>query len=182
MDETEARQRLERMVSVSSEPALTTPEVDDLLAAARRIDPQCNAPTNVDTAPEWAPATAYLIGDVVTADPAVGRWWRCTAAGTSAAAQPVWPDLSTSPGPYGARISDGPVLVWEDAGTAWSPTWDLHAAAAEGWELKASKAAGRFDFTTDGQTFRRGQIISHCQQMARTHRRRVMVNAPAVGA
>lgn len=177
MDETEARERLESMVSVSSEPALTVGEVDDLLAKARRVDPVGNPPSNVDTAPVWVASTGYVYGDVVTADPAAGRWWRAIVGGTSGATQPSWPDLTSSSAP-GGQIDDGTV-IWEDIGAEWAPTWDLDAAAAMGWELKAGKAAGRFDFTTDGQTFRRGQIIDHCQKMAATYRRRVSGSAPA---
>lgn len=179
MDEIEARERLERMVSVSSEPVLDSATITALLDAARRIDPYGNAPTNIAGVPTWTPATVYTIGDVVTADPAAGRWWRAVTSGTSAATQPSWPDLGTSPGPYGARVNDGPVLLWEDAGTHWSPTWDLAAAAAEGWELKAGLVAHRFTFTTDGQMFQVGQLIDHCESRAKHYRRQVVGNAAA---
>lgn len=180
MDEAEARARLELLVAASSDPALDAATIDYLVAAARRVDEWGNSPTNIATAPVWTPATAYEIGDVVTADPADGRWWRAATSGTSGATEPSWPDLGTSPGPYGATVSDGLVLVWEDAGRAWTPTWDLNSAAALGWEAKAALAAGRYDFTTDGQTFRRGQIIAHCQTMAQTFRRKTAASAQVV--
>lgn len=44
----------------------------------------------------------------------------------------------------------------------WAPTWDLNAAAAEGWLRKASKAVSRFSFSEDGQRFERAQIYAHC--------------------
>ena len=44
----------------------------------------------------------------------------------------------------------------------WTPTWDLNAAAAEGWLRKASKAVSRFSFSEDGQRFERAQIYAHC--------------------
>lgn len=66
----------------------------------------------------------------------------------------------------------------EDA--AWVPTWDLHYAAALGWDLKAAKAAGSFDFETGGSAYRRSQVLRHCQEMARTHRRKVVADI-AVG-
>ena len=43
----------------------------------------------------------------------------------------------------------------------WDPTWDLNAAAAEGWLRKASKAVTRFSFSEDGQRFERAQIYAH---------------------
>jgi hypothetical protein len=43
----------------------------------------------------------------------------------------------------------------------WEPTWDLNAAAAEGWLRKASKAVSRFSFAEDGQRFERAQIYAH---------------------
>lgn len=55
----------------------------------------------------------------------------------------------------------------------WAPTWDINAAAAEGWRMKAAKAAGRFDFTTDGQTFQRSQLVAHCTQQNRIFLRRM---------
>jgi len=49
-------------------------------------------------------------------------------------------------------------------GSAWTPTWDLNAGAAEGWARKAGKAAARFSFAEDGQRFERAQIHAHCIQ------------------
>lgn len=63
----------------------------------------------------------------------------------------------------------------------WTPTYDrvgVYRAVAEGWTLKAGKAAGRFDFTTDGQTFRRSQIVDHCEAMAARYRRKTNQSAP----
>ena len=45
---------------------------------------------------------------------------------------------------------------------AWTPTWDLNAAAAEGWSRKASLAANLFNFAEDGQRFDRSQIYANC--------------------
>lgn len=44
----------------------------------------------------------------------------------------------------------------------WTPTWDVNAAAAEGWLRKAGKAAKNFNFAEDGQRFDRAQIYQHC--------------------
>lgn len=176
MDDATARLRLAAKVAADSDPVLTTEEFDELFAAARRADAAGNAPSNVDSAPVWQGSTVYAYGDVVTAAPAAGRWWICLTPGTSASTQPVWPDQAGRP-PGIVEVADGTV-VWLDAGTAWTPTWDLNTAAAEGWELKAGKAAARFDFGTDGQTFQRSQVIAHCHRMAATYRRRSTDNAP----
>ena len=45
---------------------------------------------------------------------------------------------------------------------AWTPTWDLNAAAAEGWSRKAAKAHNLFNFAEDGQRFDRSQIYANC--------------------
>jgi hypothetical protein len=48
----------------------------------------------------------------------------------------------------------------------WEPTWDLDAAAAEGWRWKAAAIADRFGFSADGATFSRDQQWQHCMEMA----------------
>lgn len=63
----------------------------------------------------------------------------------------------------------------------YTPTYSvigLYRAAAEGWTVKAGKAAGRFDFTTDGQQFRRSQIVDHCEGQAAKYRRKTNLAAP----
>ena len=45
--------------------------------------------------------------------------------------------------------------------TGWTPTYTVrgcYVAIAEGWGLKRGRTVGRFEFTTDGQTFRRQQV------------------------
>lgn len=46
-------------------------------------------------------------------------------------------------------------------------TYDFAAAVAMGWELKAGKAAGSYDFSESGLSFDRSQIIKQCLDMAR---------------
>jgi hypothetical protein len=46
----------------------------------------------------------------------------------------------------------------------WTPTYTVrgcYMAIAEGWAIKRGKVAGRYDFTTDGQMFRRSQMRDH---------------------
>ena len=48
----------------------------------------------------------------------------------------------------------------------WWPTYDLHHAVASAWEVKASRAASRFDLTVDGQQLDRSQLYAHCKGQA----------------
>lgn len=66
-------------------------------------------------------------------------------------------------------------------GAAWTPTWDLNYAAAEGWRRKAGIAAGRFNFTEDGQAFQRAQVYAHCVSQAEEYARKGMGAIPVQG-
>lgn len=164
MDEATARQRLESLVQADQDPTLTTDEVDALMEDARRPDLAGNPPANVEAdTSAWAPSTVVLAGTVVrTTD----RYLRSVVPGTTGTTEPVVL-LAGYPRDPGRTVLDGTVR-WEDFGTEWSPTFDLDAAAARGWRLKAGKAAGRFDFAEDGQQFTRSQIMAHCSAMAAT--------------
>lgn len=171
MTENEARARLESMVQADTDPVLTVEEVNVMLSVAARPDPAGNTPQNVAAAPTWAASTGYVYGDVVTADPAAGRYWMCVNASTSGTTQPSWPDQDGLQ-PHRATVYDDN-LVWLDVGTTWTPTYDLNAGAAHGWGIKAGKAAPRFNFTTDGQTFNRREIYANCLSEERRYRRRI---------
>jgi hypothetical protein len=60
----------------------------------------------------------------------------------------------------------------------WVPTWDLNAAAAEGWRWKASAVSGNFDFETDGQSFDRSQVEANCLTMATQYANRIAGSLP----
>ena len=45
-------------------------------------------------------------------------------------------------------------------------SYDLNAAAADVWRAKAANAGKMYDFSSDGQSFRRSQFYQHCTQMA----------------
>ncbi len=64
----------------------------------------------------------------------------------------------------------------EPATTGWEATYDLNAAAAEGWRWKAAKVTGAFDFVSDGQRFDRSQQHAMCLQMSDHYRRRLLGN------
>jgi hypothetical protein len=60
-------------------------------------------------------------------------------------------------------------------GTAgWVGTYDLNRAAAEACDLKATRAANRFDFGVEGQTYSRSQVAQQWADRAKTFRRRIM--------
>ena len=75
-----------------------------------------------------------------------------------------------------ARRPDADDYDYEDA--EWTPTWDLDAAAAEGWRRKAGIAASRFNFAEDSQRFDRAQVYAHCLQQAEFYARRAMGSIP----
>lgn len=63
----------------------------------------------------------------------------------------------------------------------WSPSWDLNRGAAEGWRWKAAKVASRFQFTTDGASYHREQVMQHCERMSLTYRRKILSNVNLPG-
>lgn len=60
-----------------------------------------------------------------------------------------------------------PLLTSGSANTAWTPTYDLAAAAADIWAEKATNYVGMFDFTADGASFRKSQVYDQYTQEAR---------------
>lgn len=70
-----------------------------------------------------------------------------------------------------ARCMDASGLL--PSSDSWSPTWDLDYGAAEGWLLKAGKAAEQFNFAEDSQRFDRSQKHSQCLAMEARYRNRV---------
>lgn len=60
----------------------------------------------------------------------------------------------------------------------WTLTYDLNFGAAEGWRIKAGRAAHKFNFSEDGQTFQRAQIYAHCVAQADRYGRMGMGSIP----
>jgi len=54
----------------------------------------------------------------------------------------------------------------------WTPTYDIHAAAADVWEEKAAQVAVDFDFAADGANFHRSQVHIQYLALVRYHRMR----------
>lgn len=164
MDQTTATTRLKSMLSWTDDPALSQAELDDLLVIAKRPDKAGNLVTNVSTAASWAAATLYQAGTVVKTGSGLLRYWMVLIPGQSGSATPSWPDLAGLPA-TSTLVVDGSV-TWRDVGTEWAPTWNLDAAAAEGWRWKAAKCASRTAFSTDGQNFQVQQLHAHCLEQA----------------
>ncbi len=71
----------------------------------------------------------------------------------------------------------------------WTPTWDLHAAAADIWQEKAAVLGQDHDFSADGAQFYRSQAFQHAFRMIQYHRsrrnprsRKVLVEPPVKAA
>lgn len=47
----------------------------------------------------------------------------------------------------------------------WTPTWNVYAAVAELWSIKAGKVAGDFNFTADDAQYGKGDVMAHCLAM-----------------
>lgn len=75
-----------------------------------------------------------------------------------------------------SRLADSAGLAPSE--TDWVPTYDLNRAAAEGWRWKLGKLAGTaYDFTADGATFNRSQMVAHCKEMIAQYQRKLAGSA-----
>lgn len=162
MTEAEAIERLSKLVAAATAPTLTSDELADLLAIGALSDSAGSSSAEN----EWAASTAYDVGDTVVPTSRTGKRYVVTVAGTSDAAEPSWPDSGT--------VADGSVTWALDTSTpaAWSPTYDLATAAAEGWRYKAGAVSDRFRFSQEGEGYDRNQIFEHCLRMAEIYERK----------
>lgn len=156
-----ARARLERMLQWQQEPALTSTEVDDLLSYARMFDDDGTEP---DAYTEWVASASVSQGTLRTPIARNGYVYRAQVGGVSAASEPVWPTT------LNATVIDGSVTWRCHAVAPWSPTFNLKAAAAEGWSWKAGKVAASFDAEAGGAKAARSQIFQMCMDKARSYR------------
>lgn len=142
----------------------------------------------------WAPTTPYAHGTIVIPTVRNGHSYRAivnqqysaTPAGVSAATEPIWP-LFASPDskvgvtrPYWSgydqmsgnyslsMVTDGTV-VWQDAEPDSDTQWDLRLAAYNGWLQKMAKASADYDVGVDRDKYSRGQVVTHCLQMAQKY-------------
>lgn len=68
-------------------------------------------------------------------------------------------------------FADADGLGPQDA--AWTPRYDLNAAAADLWMERAAMSAGQYDFSTIEGRFDVSQVVTHAQGMAAFYRRRI---------
>ena len=73
--------------------------------------------------------------------------------------EPFTWDTSTQPPP-------------QDANENWITTYDLDAAAADIWGEKAAAPTQDFDFSADGGSYKRSQVVEHYQERERHYRSR----------
>ena len=147
---------LSRMAQADACPTLTNDEQIDILNKYRR-------------AQLWTASTAYNVGDIIipTAANRNGHryrlaWFTATATDRqSGLTEPVWSMTRDS------QHTDNHV-VWIEDGWDWDAVlWDLYAAAAEAWEIKAGKSINRVDFApTQGASISASQLYDHCKQQA----------------
>lgn len=64
----------------------------------------------------------------------------------------------------------------------WEPTWNINAAVALGWELKAGKLATDFDIRSADQDLKRSQAYEMCLRQADRWKRRVTESPQLVGS
>lgn len=101
-----------------------------------------------------------------TFDQAVFRLRKMTAAES----EPVLTDSDLSAVLYDAQRIDRYGVKPSEEG--WEPTYDLNAAAADAWQMKAAAAAGDYDFSADGASYSRSQIVAQCLAMEDRYRKR----------
>lgn len=70
-----------------------------------------------------------------------------------------------------AKRADVYGLAPSDA--SWTPTFNLNAAIAQGWEMKAGKVAAMHDTSLGGDSLRTSQIYEQCMKQAATYRRKI---------
>lgn len=85
----------------------------------------------------------------------------------AASSHPVLDDTRLLRILYNARRPDSDRKNPNEDG--WSSTYDLDAAAAEGWRIKAGEVAGDYTFQSDDSKLDRSDVIKHCLAMEKTY-------------
>jgi hypothetical protein len=97
---------------------------------------------------------------------------------TAADEEPTLDDAALDDLLYSAQLEDGDGIAPSE--DDWTPTYDLNAAAAEGWRWKAARAASSYAFTMDGDFAERSILHLRCKEMAEMYRRRIVSSVPIV--
>lgn len=154
--------RLTSMTAATTWPVLDGPTLADLLVMFSVRDALGFPPRK-----PWQALTPYMVaGEIRVPTVDNEHLYKVTTAGVSGATEPTWPTGS------GATVTDGSVVWTEDGPNDWTPTYNLSAAAAEGWRRKASLCSGKYNLTVGaGQSFSRDQVFQHCLKMAELYGR-----------
>lgn len=62
--------------------------------------------------------------------------------------------------------------------SAWSPTWDLNYAIAEGWSIKAGRASSDFTYSDDAGSYNRREVYDACVEREKHYRSRALGSLP----
>lgn len=81
----------------------------------------------------------------------------------AATARPALSDTDLDALLDGAKTIDSEGRLATDA--SWVPTYNLNAAAAEGWRWKAGMIAGDFNFSADNASYSKGEVQAKCLEM-----------------
>jgi len=76
--------------------------------------------------------------------------------------------------PHIDQYGESPLDDYGVANADWTPTYDLHAAAADVWEEKAAGVADKFDFSANGGSYTQSQQYEQRMKMCRFYRSRRM--------
>lgn len=76
--------------------------------------------------------------------------------------------------PHLDSYGESPLDEWGLTNADWTPTYDLHAAAADIWEEKAVGVIGKFDFSANGGTYNQSQQYDQYMKQCRFYRARRM--------
>ena len=71
-------------------------------------------------------------------------------------------DYRNSETSYADLVSTGALPVW-------TPTWDLHAAAADIWEEKAALVQTYYNYSADGGNYSQSQLFQTAMEQSRYH-------------
>lgn len=158
----QAIRKLATMVAANEFPELDSNQLGELIDAHRRWRP-------------WTANTYYEVGDMIVPTVPNGRMYQCIIAGNSGNTEPPFPRIGYFMGqtffeteqqtPY-----EGFGITWQDNGFTQQETYDIRAAAREGWMWKASNVANLAN-TDDGKMSIQVHIIQeNCLQMAAKYR------------